>query len=1651
MSISVGSIEGTITLKDQYTATARDITAETLRIKAASDDLARSIGVPFKTAERAIKQSEGERTKLLADYKRLASGLDPVARKTHEYDRAVDTLTRSLKAGIITQETYNLRLGQTKSKLDDNIHWTRRLGSEISSSLKSNLGSYLAVGAAISIIGGTIASVAKQAVTANIEAEASARKVESAIERYGTRAGVTVEDINKLASAQSRLTGVDDELIAESAALALKFNRLSGDEIPRLVRVAQDMAEVMGIDLPAATQKAGAYVNLPQQALTKLRKEGYAVGAGQEKLVKDLLRTGDIAGAQAEIFKILETQYGGAAVAARDTLGGALKALHTEWENLLESLGGEGSGVLAIALREAIESTIELIGLLGGIPGLIDDITGSENSLTKAFHASRVAVNQFISGALKGFAELVDVISKIGPMLGLAGVAVKGLNNITDLSARLRSGAAAADRNEIESAAQLTGAILGLGKAQKAGKGAADEQTAAEKALGDALSGVADEIANLEQKYLDQIRLRKAAVAGPESLTRERDIQAAQAAVLSIQNKLKKEGLSLSQAQIDRINKAVIGQKEEERLLNAIVKAQAKIGTLSIEYLTTQEKIDAELKKDLYTFTLWEKTAKENLDTINKLLPRLDSVGKGLKNIFDPKVPVELLQKIVALTEDATTAEEKRARAIAESIVLMKEAVRLGVVTPAQASAVNEAVARQNANPLFTPAEQELYDFRQSVIESFTSIGTEAKQQMALIERAFKGFEDDADLMAIKEQALADIRLRLIDAHLSQWGEFFGSLGELVGGTLGKIARQLASAISNVQAAQKAGNQLGSLVGGAGSSLGTTVGYFAAVAAIFYEIYKGVSAQIKKTNARKWGDVTQLEIVDGAWSQEAFSKDRQGQQISKALRQSIRDILDAMDAVLDDLPQITIRAQKNSKKVSAYVAGVLVGIFDSAEEATQEAIRYAITHANFDAISKEMAAALKASMDATFEELQAAIDIANKARRNRIGDVGFQYVEISDARLREMEAMQRLGIGIEDSIDARQRELDAIKNSALGIDTSAADKLRDLRSLSSGMAEAAGSARAMIEQQMALIQAQLDFAARNDRGARGGGSGSPGSNNTGGTNPNDGPGALFDFSVAVDEETQRLRDSLDEYRRMLGEIPQALSDQEINLGIWNALEKYLQNNRKYAEEAVKFAKLKTEIEFAQIKAQLILLGKWEEWAGVFNDAYNAAMQAAGQEGRAGRGGRGGGAGGGGDKQSVKDFIADKKFEQSLYGAGDYTRQRAEILKQYDEEIEKAGKDKNLRQELLALRDKEIAQLEKEKSTKTVEDYRSFLGLTSPFDDIRKTAQGLIQDIKDSPFGNARKAAMIGRVMAETERQIQRASDAMAAGLLGNLAEYITDEGVRNEALKQQAILNYQLAMETAKITYAKLLAEGKMSDATKKVFEDVFGWFDKNADKLPGGKNWTLAGGGDNGPKFKGYADEATALSTTVDKVDEELNRLAESFKSAKDDIRSTLEEINRGALGIVAPEQGFEAAKTQYEDVLAKADRGELAGFQGISGAARNYIESLKEFSPSRAAIELPSIQNALARLAQASTVKDENVIYTEKFSEFSDRQQKTVEVLQDGLGAMTDISQGQTVVQNRMLDELTALRIANQELAARLARLESGDQGNKRSTNGY
>jgi hypothetical protein len=90
--------------------------------------------------------------------------------------------------------------------------------------------------------------------------------------------------------------------------------------------------------------------------MTALSRSGIQFSDAQKEVVKQLVATGDVVGAQKIILKELETQFGGSAEAARNTLGGALKGLKNAFGDLFEgdSKGGGVKGTTA-ALNELTE------------------------------------------------------------------------------------------------------------------------------------------------------------------------------------------------------------------------------------------------------------------------------------------------------------------------------------------------------------------------------------------------------------------------------------------------------------------------------------------------------------------------------------------------------------------------------------------------------------------------------------------------------------------------------------------------------------------------------------------------------------------------------------------------------------------------------------------------------------------------------------------------------------------------------------------------------------------------------------------------------------------------------------------------------------------------------------------------------------------------------------------------------------------------------------------------------------------------------------------------------------------------------------------------------------------------------------------------
>lgn len=253
-------------------------------------------------------------------------------------------------------------------------------------------------------------------------------------------------------------------------------------------------------------------------------------------------------------------------------------------------------------------------------------------------------------------------------------------------------------------------------------------------------------------------------------------------------------------------------------------------------------------------------------------------------------------------------------------------------------------------------------------------------------------------------------------------------------------------------------------------------------------------------------------------------------------------------------------------------------------------------------------------------------------------------------------------------------------------------------------------------------------------------------------------------------------------------------------------------------------------------------------------------------------GQGGSGRSGGD---IGQFISDRRWQLSLDAMGEYARQLAEIEQQYRD----IGRPTA---ELIALRDREIAQLNRNRNREVAGNFQEFMGLVSPFDQIRKTAADLIADIKDSPFGDARKASMIGRVLGEVDRQIERMSQEMARGLfsemLGDLEKFGADETLLLQLRQNMAVIEHTLKMAHYQEEIAILKAKGKLTAEQMKLLDDSFEVL-KNINPL------TIVGTGTTTGQQPLTPSGQELTDYIIQREAEEANKLAEALKRARESL----------------------------------------------------------------------------------------------------------------------------------------------------------------------
>ncbi len=220
-------------------------------------------------------------------------------------------------------------------------------------------------------------------VDATKRQEQAMAQLEARIKSTAGVAGKSADDLSKFAGELQKVTTYGDEAVMEMQSLLLTFTNIRGGVFDDATRTVLDISVAMGTDLKSSALQLGKALNDPIKGLDGLSRAGIQFSDAQKKVIKDMVATGDVVGAQRAVLAELETQFGGAAEAAADTFGGAMAQLSNAFGDLLESKGG---------LNEAKDSLQDLTELLQD-PQFVANV----NILTSAMISGFAAVAESIA------------------------------------------------------------------------------------------------------------------------------------------------------------------------------------------------------------------------------------------------------------------------------------------------------------------------------------------------------------------------------------------------------------------------------------------------------------------------------------------------------------------------------------------------------------------------------------------------------------------------------------------------------------------------------------------------------------------------------------------------------------------------------------------------------------------------------------------------------------------------------------------------------------------------------------------------------------------------------------------------------------------------------------------------------------------------------------------------------------------------------------------------------------------------------------------------------------------------------------------------------------------------------------------------------
>jgi phage-related protein len=269
-----------------------------------------------------------------------------------------------------------------------------------------------------------VANFAGGVITEAREASLGQAQLNAVLKSTGGVAGVTAEQVNKLANSLQYQSKFTDDAILAGENMLLTFTNIGKDVFPTATQTVLDMSAALGQDATQSAMQLGKALNDPIGGVTALRRVGVQLTDEQEKQVKAFMAVNDIAGAQKIILGELGREFGGSAAAQVTAWDNVKKHVQdmqqTLGEALLPTIDKAGQVMNDVLANPKVQQALsDLTKWLGdNLPKALDTVIG----VFGKFGTAGDGIMKFIQPFIPALRSIMSTFDAMKPTITAVGV-----------------------------------------------------------------------------------------------------------------------------------------------------------------------------------------------------------------------------------------------------------------------------------------------------------------------------------------------------------------------------------------------------------------------------------------------------------------------------------------------------------------------------------------------------------------------------------------------------------------------------------------------------------------------------------------------------------------------------------------------------------------------------------------------------------------------------------------------------------------------------------------------------------------------------------------------------------------------------------------------------------------------------------------------------------------------------------------------------------------------------------------------------------------------------------------------------------------------------------------------------------------------------